>query len=96
MTIGVIATLKVQAGKGAEFEGVFRELAGQVRANEPGNTLYQVFKSKKEENTYVVMEIYQDQAALESHGKSDHFKAAGPKLGPTLAGRPDVAYFDSV
>ena len=42
------------------------------------------------------MEVYQDQAALEAHGKSDHFKAAGPKLGPTLAGRPDVAYFDSV
>jgi quinol monooxygenase YgiN len=96
MTIGVLATLKVQQGKGAEFEAVFRELAGQVRANEPGNKLYQVFKSRKEENTYVVMEIYQDQAALETHGKSDHFKAAGPKLGPTLAGRPDVAYFDSV
>ena len=96
MAIGVIATLKVQDGKGSEFEGVFRDLAGQVRANEPGNKLYQVFKSRKEANTYVVMEIYEDQAALEAHGKSDHFKAAGPKLGPTLGGRPDVQYFDSL
>lgn len=96
MTIGVIATLKVQEGKTAEFEAVFSDLAGQVRANEPGNKLYQVFKSRKEANTYVVMEIYADQAALDAHGKSDHFKAAGPKLGPTMAGRPDVLYLDSI
>jgi quinol monooxygenase YgiN len=96
MAIGVIATLKVQEGKAADFEAVFRDLAGEVRANEPGNKLYQVFKSRKEANTYVVMEIYQDQAALEAHGKSDHFKAAGPRLGPTMAGRPDILYLDSV
>ena len=96
MAIGVIATLKVQSGKGQEFEKVFGELAGQVRANESGNKLYQVFKSRKDADTYVVMEIYQDQAALDAHGKSDHFKAAGPKLGPTLAGRPEILYLDSL
>lgn len=96
MTIGVIATLKVQEGKTAEFEAVFGDLAKQVRANEPGNKLYQVFKSRKEASTYVVMEIYADQSALDAHGKSDHFKAAGPKLGPTMAGRPEVLYLDSI
>jgi quinol monooxygenase YgiN len=96
MSIGVIATLKVQDGKAAEFEAVFQGLAAQVRANEPGNKLYQVFKSRKEANTYIVMEIYEDQSALETHGKSDHFKAAGPKLGPTMAGRPDILYLDTI
>jgi quinol monooxygenase YgiN len=96
MAIGVIATLKVAENKGAEFEAVFKELASQVRANEPGNKLYQVCKSRKEENTYIVMELYADQAALDAHGKSDHYRAAGPKLGPTLAGRPDVQFFDTV
>ena len=96
MAIGVIATLTVQDGKNQEFETVFKDLAAQVRANEPGNKLYQVFKSRKDANTYIVMEIYQDQAALEAHGKSDHFRAAGPKIGPTMGGRPDVQYFDAV
>ncbi len=96
MSIGVIATLKVQDGKAAEFEAVFKGLAAEVRANEPGNKLYQVFKARKEANTYVVMEIYEDQSALETHGKSDHFKAAGPKLGPTMAGRPDILYLDNI
>ncbi len=96
MAIGVIATLKVQDGKGEEFEAVFRDLAAQVRANEPGNKLYQVFKSRKEATTYIVMEIYQDQGALDAHGKSDHFRAAGPKIAPTMAGRPDIQYFDTI
>jgi quinol monooxygenase YgiN len=96
MAIGVVATLKVAEGKNADFEAVFRDLAAQVKANEPGNQLYRVFKSKADAQTYVVMETYADQAALEAHGKSDHFRAAGPKLGPCLAGRPDIQYFDSI
>lgn len=96
MAIGVVATLKTAPGKGPEFEGVFRDLAAQVKANEPGNQMYRVFKSRKDADTYVVMEVYADQAALEAHGKSDHFRAAGPKLGPTLGGRPDIQYFDEI
>jgi quinol monooxygenase YgiN len=96
MAIGVVATLKVAEGNGDEFESVFRDLAAQVKANEPGNQMYRVFKSRKDADTYIVMEVYADQAALEAHGKSDHFKAAGPKIGPTLGGRPDIAYFDAI
>ena len=96
MAIGVIATLKVQDGKGAELEEVFRTLSEQVRAGEPGNQLYRLCKSRGDANTYVVMEIYDDQAAIEAHRNSDHFKAAGPKLGACLAGRPDVKLLDAV
>ena len=94
--IGVIATLKVQDGKNAEFEGVFRDLAAQVRANEKGNLAYQLTKSRADPNTYKVLEIYADQAALDLHGQTDYFRAAGPKLGPCLAGRPEVEYLDGV
>ena len=96
MGIGVVATLKVQDGKGAELESVFAGLAAQVRAVEPGNKLYQLCKSRGDADTYVVMEIYDDEAAIEAHRKSDHFRAAGPKLGAVLAGWPDVQLFDFV
>jgi quinol monooxygenase YgiN len=96
MAVGVVATLKVAEGKNADFEKVFGELAAQVKANEPGNQLYRVFKSKSDPQTYVVMEIYADQAALEAHGKSDHFRAAGPKIAPTMGGKPEIQYFDSI
>lgn len=94
--IGIIATLKVQDGKNAEFEGVFTDLAKQVRANEPGNLLYQLTKSRTDPNTYKVLELYKDQESLAHHGGTDYFKAAGPKMGPCLAGRPEIEYLDAV
>lgn len=96
MAIGVIATLKVQPGKDEELKAVFRDLATQVRANEPGNRLYQLCKPRKDADSYIVMEMYDDQAAIEAHGKSDHFRAAGAKIGACLAGRPDIQYLDFV
>ena len=96
MAIGVVATIKVQDGKQGDFEAVFRDLAAQVQANEPGNKLYQVCKSKADPTTYVVMELYEDEDALKAHGASDHFKAAGPKIGPLLGGKPDIQYFETI
>ena len=94
--IGVVATLKVQEGKGAEFEAVFRELAAKVRANEPGNLVYQLTKSRADANTYKVLELYRDQDSLTAHGGMEHFRELGRKLGPCMAGRPDVEFLDAV
>lgn len=87
--IGVIATLRVLPGKEAEFEGVFGELAPAVRANEPGNSFYKLFKTD-EAGVYKVLECYDDDGAVEAHRKSDHFRTLGAKLGPCLAGAPEI------
>lgn len=94
--IGVVATLKVQVEKAEEFEAIFTALAGQVRANEPGNLMYQLTKSRTEPGTYKVLELYKDADALKHHGGTDYFKAAGAKMGPCMAGRPEIEYLDAV
>ena len=96
MAIGITATLKAQEGKEADLEATFGELSKAVRANEPGNKLYTLCKSRKDKGTYVVLEIYENDAALDAHRNSEHFRAAGPKLGAVLAGRPDVLIMDVV
>jgi quinol monooxygenase YgiN len=96
MTIGIVATLKVQDGKGADFEAVFKELSEQVRASEPGCLMYQLTKSRADPNTYKVLELYKDQESLTHHGGTDYFRAAGPKMGPCLAGRPEIELLDGV
>ena len=96
MTIGIVATMKIQDGKNAEFEAFFAELAKQVRANEPGNIAYQLTKSRKDPQEYKVLELYKDQEAVTVHGQTEYFKAAGPKFGAVLAGRPDVELLDGV
>jgi quinol monooxygenase YgiN len=96
MATGAIATIKVQAGKDGEFAAAAKEMMAAVRANEPGNRLYQFFKSRKDENTYVVLEIYENDEAAKTHTKSDHFRSVAPKLGATMMGMPDVHYLDSI
>ncbi|MDJ0921306.1 MAG: putative quinol monooxygenase [Henriciella sp.] len=94
--IGVVATLKIAEGKEAEFETVAKDLMAKVKANEPGTLTYQLYKSKKDANTYIFMEQYATQADLDAHGKTEYFTAAGPKLGPCLAGVPEIQVFDIV
>jgi quinol monooxygenase YgiN len=94
--IGVVAVLRVQDGKGEDFEAIFRELSAKVCANEAGNLMYQLTKSRAEANTYKVLELYKDQDALTHHGQTDYFKDLGRKMGGCMAGRPEVELLDGV
>ena len=94
--IAVVATLKVKDGASAEFEAVFRQLAGKVRADEPGNHFYQLAKARDEPNTYKVLELYEDQAALTAHGASEHFRDLGRRMGAHLDGRPSLEILDAL
>jgi quinol monooxygenase YgiN len=40
--------------------------------------------------TYVFMERYVDQAAVDAHRATDHFKTLGRKMGEYMDGRPEV------
>jgi quinol monooxygenase YgiN len=86
--LAVIAKLKVAPGKEAEFEKVMLGLARDVRANEPANKLYTLTKSDTGE--YIMLELYETEAAMTAHGQSAHFKAAGPKFAGLMAGRPEI------
>lgn len=96
MALGIVATLKVKPGKEAEFEAVFRDLQAQVKANEPGALQYEVFKSKANASTYIVMEQYKSEADLAAHRTTPHMAAAGPKLGAVLDGRPGIELLDKL
>ncbi|NIJ39282.1 quinol monooxygenase YgiN [Sphingopyxis panaciterrae] len=93
--IGIIATLRVQPGKETEFETIFAELAAAVNANEAGNSYYRLFKSEAA-GAYKVLECYDDQAALDAHRASDHFRSIGAQLGPCLAGAPEIETLGAV
>jgi quinol monooxygenase YgiN len=95
--IGVVATLKIKEGSETAFEAGFKDLAAKVKANESGNIVYQLTKSRTEAGTYKVLELYADEAALKHHGQTEYFKAAGATVfAPVLAGRPEIEYLDAV
>lgn len=95
MAIGIVARLKIQQGKNDEFENIFKELQAAVRAGEPGNNFYACHRTD-DDTVYVVMEQYKDQAALQAHQGSDHFKTIGAKLGAVMAGRPEIESMTSI
>jgi len=94
--IGVVATLKVQAGKESEFEKVFGDLRTQVLANEKGCLQYDFYKVKSEEGTFVATEQYATQADLDAHGKTDYFRAASRQFAGMLAAAPALVFSDKV
>lgn len=96
MTIGVIARVKVIAGKGPEFEAAFAEQAKGVRADEPANQLYQLVRSREDENSYVVMELYDDDAALDAHRSAPHMVANRPRTASLIAERTIVEIYDAL
>ncbi len=87
--LGVVATIKVKPGMEKEFEAVAKELVAKVNANEPGCTLYALHHGEQP-STYVFMERYADQAAVEAHRATDHFKTLGRKMGEFMDGRAEV------
>jgi quinol monooxygenase YgiN len=94
--IGIVAILKVKDGSQEALEAVFRDLAPQVRAHEPGNKLYSLTRKQGSTTEYVVMEQYDSMADVAAHGKAPHFLAAQPKLGALLDGRPEIIMLDGV
>jgi len=96
MSIGLIARVKIVAGKEQEFETAFAWQAEQVRAHEPGNQLYKLFRARDQQGAYVVMEIYDDAAAIDAHRNSEHMRANRPKTAPLIAEPTVIELYDAV
>lgn len=84
-----VVTFKVKAGKEADFEQAFREMANGVREHEPGNIYYELYKTS-EPQTYVVIERYKDAAAITAHGQSAHGRKLFAALRDLMDGRPQA------
>ena len=92
--IGVIATLSIQEGKGAEFEAIANQLVEKVNANEEGVVYYDLYK--QDETTYIFIERYKNQAALDVHRKTDYYKSIGAQLGAFVTAAPDIKVLAAV
>jgi quinol monooxygenase YgiN len=95
--IAVVATLKVQDGKGDEFIAAAKEMVAAVTRAEQGRTLlYTLQRAQDDPNTFVFYEQYADADALTAHGATDHMKTFGGALRGLLDGRPQIQRFDVV
>ncbi|GIP23096.1 putative quinol monooxygenase [Paenibacillus sp. J22TS3] len=68
------AEMKVNREAEAEFLESVQELIKSSRA-EAGNVSYQLLKDTDQDNTYLMVEQWKDQEAVEAHNASSHFQA---------------------
>jgi quinol monooxygenase YgiN len=93
--MAIVATIKVKPGMEAEFETEAKVLVAKVNAGEPGCKLYTLCRSQTP-NTYVMLERYVDQAAIDFHRGTNHYKEVGAKIGKYMDGRVDVQIMTEV
>lgn len=94
--ITVIATLKVKAGEETTLIDGMRKMIAHVKANEPGTLTYVLHRSTADPTTFVVYEVYADQAAFATHGASEAMQEFFRLAGGILDGRPDIAMYEEI
>jgi quinol monooxygenase YgiN len=77
--ITFITQIRVRAENAGAFEALMEEVCVKVRDNEPDVLYYDFAVSSKDSTTYVVVEVYRDEAAHSAHMKTDWVRSSIPK-----------------
>ncbi len=85
---GLFVKFKVKPGKNAAFETAFRQMQASMREHEPGNVYYDLFTTVEDPQMYVIMERYQDAAAVAAHGQTEHMRKVIAALRYVMDGPP--------
>ena len=92
MAVRLVVTITAAAGKGADLARAFRERCAEVM-QEPGCEQFEVFQSVVNPDKLALLELWQDQAALDVHAKANATRAPLPeglRSGPGV--REDYEY----
>ncbi|MAH73983.1 MAG: hypothetical protein CBC09_07750 [Cellvibrionales bacterium TMED49] len=92
--IAVTAKLNVKPGCELQFEKAMLDLVEKVNINEPGNLLYKLCKDS--DGNYLVIELYEDEAAVEKHVSAEHVKASGPSFKGIMGGPPAITRMEVI
>jgi quinol monooxygenase YgiN len=89
----IIAKIRVKKGSEGEFVGAAKEVVAATR-REKGSVSYEFLGSPGDGQLFVFVEFWKDQAAIETHFASAHFKAFGEVLGKLSEGKPEITIYD--
>ena len=93
--IKIFAEMTVKAECLATFKSLARELVEKSAAEE-GNVSYSLNESLADPCVLAFIEIWKDQAAIDSHNATEHFTSILPKLQELCAGGEPVKLFKEV
>lgn len=87
------AGFQVDPMKEADF---LTEVGLLVKASreEAGNLSYQLFKDTEQEQRFMMVEVWKDAAAVDTHNSSLHFTSFAAKAGEFLTAPLDIQVYD--
>jgi quinol monooxygenase YgiN len=78
--IGVVGRLTAKPGKDDELAELFKELSALAKAHEPGMLQHAILRSDSNPASFVVVEVFRDQAAFDAHSKTPHYPEVGRRV----------------
>ena len=91
----VVVALKVKSGKEKEFENAMREMIAKVEPEE-GTLAYIFHRSQHKPGEFLMYEKYKDKSAFDHHSVTPYFAELFGKIGPLLAGEPNIEMYDEI
>jgi quinol monooxygenase YgiN len=93
--IALIAKIPIKEGKVDEAIEAIKALMVHV-AKEEGTLMYTLNRDNSDPNTLIFLERYKDQAALDAHSSTPHFKEFFAKSAEFIAGRPEMTIMEEI
>ena len=94
-TLRVVARVKARPGKANELLSVLNSLVEPTR-KEPGCICYELLQNNEDPTDFSLIEEWQNEAALQSHFATKHFKEALAKMPNLVAAEPDIRRYHQV
>lgn len=88
MSIRLTVQLPIKEGKADEFQAAAGPALAQVRAEDQGCEMYDLFRSVDDDTRFVMVESWASEADLEAHKTSKAMGAVGAAIGGFIAGPP--------
>ena len=87
--LALVVSLQVKHGHRDPFLEAITENARRSFTDEPGCRYFDVTVDTADDHHFVFYELYADQAALDTHSRSETMKAMGPVLAGLLGAPPE-------
>ena len=95
MSVKVVAFVSVKPGEDGAFVAAAQTCVTASRG-EPGVLQYDLWREAEGERRFVFDELYVDDAAVQAHMTSEHFKAFGLAARDLATARPTIVVSHSV
>jgi len=93
--IKVVAKFEVESDRIDEFKQIASELIDKTRQEE-GNISYELYQNNKNKQILTFIEEWENQKALETHMKTNHFRTALPKFQKISTAEPEINTYTKV